>query len=61
MKILFEEISFKARFEGRVGRAVTERVKGFVQQRSKRHDDYAVFFRLWGCEKLHHPKKGAET
>ena len=43
VKILFEEVSFKAGFEGREGRAVTESERKRIQQRSKRHD-HAIFF-----------------
>ena len=49
VKILFEEVSFKASFEGREGRGDGERKEEksrFGQQRSKskRYDHHAVFF-----------------
>ena len=47
-QILFKMVSFKASFEGREGRAVTEserkRIPDFVTQKSKTHDHRAVFF-----------------
>ena len=65
VRILFEEVSFKASFEGSGGkgcdREQMEENSRFVQQRSKRNDHHAVFFLRWGCENFYHLKKSAET
>ena len=46
--LLFEEVSFKASFEGSGGKGCVreqmEENSRFVQQRSKRNDHHAVFF-----------------
>ena len=46
--MLFEEVSFKASFEGREGRVLEgerkEENSRYVQHRNKRHDHRAVFF-----------------
>ena len=59
VKILSEEVSFKTNSEGR------ERWKGNnpggLQQRNRRQDHYAVFFRRLGCEQFCRRRKNADS
>ena len=46
--MLFEEVSFKASFEGRDGRAVTDserkKIPYLCTREAEKHDHHAVFF-----------------
>ena len=57
VKILREEVSFKASFEGRKGRAVTESERKRIpdscsREPELRHDCHSVFCSRWRCETL---------
>ena len=63
-QILFEEVSFKASFEGREGRAVTEskrkRIPDLDSREANGTTTLLFSFEEGGCERFYHPKN-AET